>query len=218
MKYKLVVFDLDGTIIDKVDYVWKMIHENLGIEDHPQRIKNRNEFLSGKITYYEWAKYDLDLMARHGADKETIMKVFDKAKVMEGALETLEALKSKGYKIAIISGSMNILLEKLIPDYREIFDHIFINRIIFNEEGEIEDVEVTPFDMEHKKTGLLELCELEGIDPKETVFVGDHDNDLDIAKAAGFSIAFNSKSRRLNEIADVVIEKKDLREILKYLN
>ncbi len=43
-------------------------------------------------------------------------------------------------------------------------------------------------------------------------------NDIEIAKLAGFSIAFNSKSEELNEVSDVVIEKKDLREILEYLN
>ena len=217
MKFKVVVFDLDGTIIDNVEYVWKMIHEHLGIDDHPQRIKNREDFLSGRISYYEWAKYDLDLMKEHGANREKILKVFENARLMDGALETLETLKRENYKLALISGSLSILLEKFIPDYKRIFDHVFINRVEFDEKGEIRDVKPTPFDMSHKKTGLIKVCELEGIEPKDVAFVGDHDNDLGIAREAGFTIAFNSKSQKLNEIADVVVEKKDLREILKYL-
>ena len=49
------------------------------------------------------------------------------------------------------------------------------------------------------------------------MFVGDHDNDVEIAKTAGFSIAFNSKSEKLNDAVDVVIRKKDLKEILNYI-
>jgi hypothetical protein len=34
---------------------------------------------------------------------------------------------------------------------------------------------------------------------------------------AGFSIAFNSKSKELNKVCDVVIKEKNLKEILKYI-
>jgi phosphoserine phosphatase SerB len=218
MKYKLVVFDLDGTIVDNIESVWKTLHEFFGINKHPKRIEIREKFFSGEIPYHEWAERDLDLMAEHGANKKTIMKALEKTKLMDGTMETLETLKNKGCKLAVISGSLNVLLERLIPDYKRIFDHVFINEICFDNKGKISEIKATPFDMFRKRSGLLNICDLEGIGTKDCAFIGDHDNDIDIAKAAGFSIAFNSKSAKLNEIADVVIEKKDLREILKYLN
>ena len=36
-------------------------------------------------------------------------------------------------------------------------------------------------------------------------------------KEAGLGIAFNCKEEKLKKAADIVIEKKDLREILKYI-
>lgn len=218
MKYRFVVFDLDGTIIDNIEYVWKTIHEFLGIEEHPRRVESRDKYMKGEISYYDWAMHDLELMKEHGANRKVILEALHKARLMEGALETLEALKRKGHGLAIISGSISALLEEFIPDYERIFDYVFINRVEFGKDGEIRDVEATKFDMMHKKEGLLEICRLEKLRPEDIAFVGDHDNDVDIAKAAGFSIAFNSKSRELERIADVVIERKDLREILKYLN
>ena len=57
----------------------------------------------------------------------------------------------------------------------------------------------------------------EGIDISETVFVGDGENDIAILKEAGLGIAFCPKSNKVREAADVVIEKRDVREILKHL-
>ena len=75
--------------------------------------------------------------------------------------------------------------------------------------------------IESKRTGerkaLKQIAEREKIKLEECVFVGDHDNDLKIAEEAGLSIAFNAHSEELKKVANVVVAKKDLREILKYV-
>jgi len=214
---RLVVFDVDGTLIDNIEFIWVTLHDFFGLENDPERIRAKEDFLSKRITYQEWADRDIEILKKHGANRESMLEAVGKAKVMGGAIETLKELKETGIKTAIISGSIDFLLEKLIPDYDEFFDHVFMNRISFGKRGEIREIRATEFYLEEKKTGFLEICKKEGIDPKEAMFVGDHDNDVEIAKSAGFTIAFNSKSEKLNEVADVVIKKKDLREILKYL-
>ena len=50
----------------------------------------------------------------------------------------------------------------------------------------------------------------------ECAFVGDNFNDVEAAAAAGFSIAFNSKSENLDEVADVKLPGKDLRKMLEF--
>jgi phosphoserine phosphatase len=217
MKYKLVVFDLDGTLID-VDSAWHMLHEFFGMDVHPERIEAKEKFMSGEIDYKEWADRDMDLMKKSGANREKIEKALRKIKLIKGSLETVKAVKKRGYRMALISDSLDIVIKTLIPDYKEMFDYIYINKLYFDKEGNILKVEITNFNFGNKAEGLKRICKEEGILPKETIFIGDHNNDIQIAKAAGFSIAFNSKSEELNEISDVVIQKKDLREILKYIN
>jgi phosphoserine phosphatase SerB len=214
---RLIVFDVDGTLIDNIEFIWVTLHDFFGLQNDPERIRAKDDFLSGKITYQQWAGRDIEILKRHGANRETMLEAVGKAKLMRGAIETLKELKETGIKTAIISGSIDFLLEKLIPDYDEFFDHVFMNRISFDRKGEIKGIRATEYYLENKKTGFLEICEKEGIDPEEAMFVGDHDNDVHVAEAAGFTIAFNSKSEKLNETANVVIKKKDLREILKYL-
>lgn len=218
MKYKLVCFDVDGTLIDNVEYSWKVFHDFFEV-DQKRREKAKKAFYNGEISYLEWAQHDLNLWIEKKAKKEDFIKAIKHAnlKLMEGALETINELKKRNFKLAIISGSLSVILEYFIPNYKEIFDDIFLSWIDFDGEGNIRKIEATSFDMEHKATALKKIVEKEKIKLEECVFVGDHDNDLKIAEEAGLSIAFNAHSEELKKVADVCIEKKDLREILKYV-
>ena len=75
----------------------------------------------------------------------------------------------------------------------------------------------TEYDIDKKAEALEKIANREKIKLDECVFVGDYLNDLKAMQAAGLGIAFNSKEDKLKEVADVVIEKKDLREILPHI-
>lgn len=123
----------------------------------------------------------------------------------------------KKCELSAVEGSMNILLEKFIPDYKEIFDDIFISWIHFDEEGIIKSVDATEFDMEKKADALKQIASRENLSLSECVFIGDYLNDLKIIQEAGLGIAFNCNHDELKKAADIVIEKKDLREILGHI-
>ena len=215
-KYKLVCFDVDGTLVDNVTFSWHVFHEYFQTDRH-RREDAKNRFFNGEITYLQWAEHDINLWREKGAKKQDFLKAVENLKLMEGAMETLAELKKNGLKLAIISGSLNIILEKFIPDYNDFFDDIFLSRIYFDENGSISKVEATEFDMDAKALALRKIAEREKISLKECVFVGDYLNDKKIIQEAGLGIAFNCRHDELRKVADVCIEKKDLREILKYI-
>ncbi len=215
-KYKLVCFDVDGTLIDNVTFSWQIFHDYFQTDKH-RREDAKNKFFSGKISYSEWAEHDINLWREKNAKKEDFFKAMSHLKLMNGALGTLQELKKRGLKLAIISGSLNIILERFIPNYDEIFDDVFISKIYFDKNGEISKVRATEFDMDAKALALKEIAEKEKISLKQCVFVGDYLNDKKIMQEAGLGIAFNCKYKELKKIADVVIDKKDLREILRYV-
>ena len=215
-KYKLVCFDVDGTLIDNLTFSWQIFHDYFQTNRH-KREDAKKKFFNGEITYRQWAEHDIGLWRERNAKREDFFKAIRHLKLMEGAIETLKELKKSGLKLAIISGSLNILLEKFIPNYEEIFDDVFLSRIYFDEKGNISKVDATEFDMDGKAIALRKIAERENISLKECVFVGDYLNDLKIIKEAGLGIAFNCNYDKVRKAADVVIEKKDLREILRYI-
>jgi phosphoserine phosphatase len=216
MNYKLVCFDVDGTLIDNVKFSWQIFHDYFDT-DKVKREEAKNAFLKGKLTYPEWAEHDIAMWKEKNAKKEDFFKALEKLKLMNGAMETLTELKKNGMKLAIISGSMNILLEKFIPNYSEFFDDVFLSRIYFDEEGSIARVDPTEFDVDKKAVALKQIATRENIDLKECVFVGDYLNDIKVIEEAGLGIAFNCFEDKVKDVADVVIEKKDLREVLKHI-
>jgi len=217
MRYKLVCFDVDGTLIDELTYIWDIIHKGIGI-DKLIVAKAMERFYNGEITSREWAEHDINLWVERGVTKGDLIDLVKKLKLMEGAMETLLELKRRGYKLAVISGGLDTVLNHFIPDAERLFDHIMINRLFFGMNGKITGIEPTEFGADgYKAEGLEKIALKEGIRLNECVFVGDSDNDIEVTKKAGLGIGFNPHEK-LSKVCDIVVKKKDLREVLKYID
>jgi phosphoserine phosphatase len=216
MNYKLICFDVDGTLVDNLTFSWQLFHDYFQTDKH-RREDAKNKFLDGTISYSQWANHDLEMWKSAGATKKELLDALGILIPMQGAIETLEELKKNGLKLAVISGSINIVLEKVFPDYQEIFDFVYLSSIKFDSGGNIMGMDVTKFDMDNKAVALKEIADKLSIPIEKCVFVGDYLNDLKAIELAGLGIAFNSSEERLKKAADIVIENKDLREILKYI-
>ncbi|MBW2989651.1 HAD family phosphatase [Candidatus Woesearchaeota archaeon] len=216
--YKLVCFDVDGTLVDNIVFSWQLFHDYFRT-DAEKRAKVREKFYKGEISYLDWANHDINMWVEKKAKKQDFLRALEKNKVklMQGALETLKALKEKGIRLAVISGSLNIILEYALPDYRDYFSDVFLSHISFDKVGNITKVAATEYDMIKKAEALRIIAEKEKLKLSECVFVGDHHNDVHIAKEAGLGIAFDCKDELLRKEADIIIDKKDLRETLRYI-
>ena len=213
MRKLLICFDVDGTLIDDTVFIWQTIHDNLNT-DPQEREFWAEAYWSKKITYAEWARKDVEMWIREGVDHQRLMESIDILKPMTGAYTTLENLAGANHSLGIISGSLDIALEKVFPDHLDMFEHIFLNHLEFDNTGVLTGIHPTPFDIEHKATGLKEIARRTEIPLKDTVFIGDNFNDVEVAKIAGCAIAFNCKSESLASVAEHIIYGNDLRETL----
>jgi phosphoserine phosphatase len=212
---KLVCFDLDGTLIDGTVYIWQTLYETF-VKDWQSRRGAARDYYSGKITYEEWFSHDIEVFRTHDVTRDKMVQCIRSLKLMKGARETLRVLGERGLRLALVSGSLSIVLDELFPDHP--FHHVLINQVHFDDLGNITGGTATEYDVEKKAEGLALIAENEGISLDECVFVGDNENDITIAEKAGYAIAFNCKSEKLAALADVVIIEKDLTAILPYVS
>jgi HAD superfamily PSPase-like hydrolase len=215
-RFDLVCFDVDGTLVTHPDgkVVWQILNERFVGTDGVNEDRYRR-YTRGEISYAEWVALDIGDWARAGARREEMVAEIGALRLVDGARETLAALKGAGTRLAVISGTLDICLDVLFPDHP--FDEVFTNRIRFDEGGAIAGWDATPYDMDGKARALETIAARERIPLEKTAFVGDHANDIAAARKAGFAVAFNCKSDELAAVADVVVHDPDMRALLPHL-
>lgn len=213
-RFDLVAFDVDGTLVDDTVFIWKTLHDYFGTDPESREMAFDN-YMAGKWVYRQWFEHDMKLLTEAGADHGSMMEAIRGMRLTDGALETLTALRAAGAHLAIISGSLNIVVERFgLAPY---FDDIYLNHIWFDDTGRLARWEATPYDVWDKATGLRHLADRYDIPMERTAFIGDNFNDVAVARAAGFSLAINCKSDELASVVDVVLEGGDLRAALPHL-
>ena len=201
---KLIAFDLDNVLIDgeAIDEIGKLMDVESEISELTKKA------MEGDLDFETALKERAALLK--GASVEDIKEVVSKIPLMKGAEETIAELKKRGYKIATITGSFEIIANRMKDDLG--LDYAFSN-VLHEEKGKLTGEVSGPLVTGSKAEILKEIMEMEKVKAEESAAVGDGANDVSMLEEAGLGIAFNAKPV-LKEKADVVIEKKDLREIL----
>ena len=202
---KLIAFDLDNVLIDGevIDEMAKLT----GVEEEISKITS--QAMEGKIDFGTALKQRVSLLK--GASVEDINKVMLEIPLMEGAKESVKELKKRGYKIATITGSFDCIAQRMKDELD--LDYVYFNTLQ-EEDGALTGEVSGPLVDGTKREILQDIMKMEKISPEETAAVGDGANDVSMLEEAGLGIAFNAKPV-LREMADVVVEKKDLKELLE---
>jgi len=206
-KVKLVVFDLDGTLT-KSPNVWRHLHTELGTWEHGRVFAKK--YLSGEITYRQWAELDCGLWK--GTELAKILGVMSEIEYHDGATETVRKLKEAGLRVGIVSAGLSLLADRAGKDLGA--DIVLSNRLI--ESGGILTGEIdTKVSIDDKAKIIRGVATSLGISMSEVAVIGD--NLFDMPEEAGIKIAFNPKSREAEDAADFVVKGDDLRKILEFL-
>jgi len=201
---KLIVFDLDNVIIDgeAIDEIGKLAN----VEEEIAEITEKA--MQGEIDFETSIKDRVQLL--EGTSIEDIEKLADELPLMSGAEETINALKENDVDVAIISGSFDVVAEK-VKDKLGV-DAVYTNSFTV-EEGKLTGEVTGPLVSGSKLDVLKDHVEEAGIALEDVVAVGDGANDISMIESAGCGIAFNAKDS-VKEIADVVVDEKDLTKVL----
>ena len=215
-RIKAICFDVDGTLIHHAEEktVWQVLNQTF-LGDDVRNEERMAAFRAGRLSYADWVALDVGDWIERGVGRAQIeAAIRAELTAVEGAREAIDELRARGYKLAVISGTLDVTLRLLLADV--VFDRVFSNKIFFDERGAISGWRATPYDVDGKARALADAAREWGIAPAECAFVGDHWNDLAALRAAGFGVAFRPKDDALRAVADVVIEDGPLTGLLEF--
>ncbi|HEY3357412.1 MAG TPA: HAD family phosphatase [Polyangia bacterium] len=213
----LVAFDVDGTLVSHAGgkVVWQLLAERLGCDLAWGRARYAR-YRKGEITYAEWVDLDVgDWQARGATRAGMAAAIREELSLSPGARAVVHELKARGYHLAVISGTIDLVLDVLFPDHP--FDDVYTNRVGFDAAGRIASWQATPYDMDGKEHALRLLAARTGTALARCAFVGDHVNDLSALRLAGLPIAYDPKDETVRAAARVVLPAGGLPDLLALL-
>jgi phosphoserine phosphatase len=213
-KYKLVMFDMDGTLIKGRGIF--VIAEKMGFIDELWRyIKDPY------LKYYE-KSIEIAKLSK-GFRKKDYLDIFQTVPLQDHIQDILKELKKKKIITAIATDSYQLLADDL--KQRLGIDYAFANKLITNNDIITGELTIHNKDLTEDICGkkiysickgcvLEQLCEDLGISINESIAIGDGIVDIDMIKKAGLGIAYNA-SDEVKKYADITTD--DLRTILDYI-
>jgi len=184
---RLICFDMDSTLIETE--VIDELAERAGVGEQVKAITEAA--MRGEIDFSESFRQRCALLK--GLDVSVMQEIADNLPITEGVDRLMRILKKVGFKIAILSGGFsyfgNYLKQKYNIDYVYANDlEIVDGKLTGNHLGDIVDGK--------RKAELLRLiAQVENVDLRQTVAVGDGANDLPMISIAGLGIAFHAKPK-----------------------
>lgn len=217
MRYKLAVFDMDGTILNTLEDLADSTNYALKVNGLPERtIDEVRRFVGNGIRLL------IERAVPTDTDKELTDKVFDtfkeyyktncavKTRPYDGIKDVLLELRKAGCLTAVVSNKADFAVQDLCKDY---FDNLFDFAI-----GEREGIKKKP-----APDSVFEVLSKLNVEKADAVYIGDSDVDFATSVNAGMDVIMvgwgfrdeeflrEKGAKRIikqpSEILDIILEK-----------
>ena len=213
---KIAIFDMDNTIL-RASFIHTAANE-FGFKKELINVvsDNNNAFIRTKhIAFLLKGKTIADLLA-----------VVDKIEVTPNLSNLLKELKAQGYITGIISDSYDCVTNHLKNKFG--FDFTISNELEFSKSIATGEVKIPSlfltYDLSQckhdycKLNALIKICKSYDVDIKNTLFVGDGENDVCCIRKAGIGVSFCSTNGLADSVADYIIKEPDFNLLLPIID
>jgi HAD superfamily hydrolase (TIGR01509 family) len=175
MSIRAVIFDLDGTIT-RPYFDFDAIRQEIGLARDSGPLLESIE----KMTPQQRQKAE-KILYKH--EEKAVIE----SKLNKGAKKTLSTLRKAGIHIGVLTRNKRDNAHAIARKHNLKFD-----AVIGREEGPVKP----------DAFGVLQLCRQFGVEPAETLLVGDYLYDLLCAKAAGACAVLLTNHRQADDFAE----------------
>lgn len=201
----LVVFDVDSTLIQ--EEVIELLAANAGSLAEVSEVTERA--MRGELDFEQSLRARVKTLA--GLDAGVLIEAYNQINLTPGAQELIQHVHKIGGKVAAVSGGFNQLLEPLAS--RLGLDYRLANQLEIIDGKLTGEVTGTIIDKPAKATALRAWATELGLEPNQTIAVGDGANDLDMLGVAGLGIGFCGKPQ-VRAAADILVNVNDLSQVI----
>jgi phosphoserine phosphatase len=209
-KFPPIVFlDMEGTLLQKDRHLddgkvapsaWTVLAARLGeeclAEENATKARWRANQYSG---YLEWMRKTIEIHQRFGLTEQIFMAVVDSVPFTPNAKSALQRIHSHGAVTVVVTGGFKALADRVQRHLRVHHSFAACEYFFDAKTGLIDHFNLLPADEAGKVDFMKLICREYGVDPADCGFVGDGMNDVHLAQAVGFSVAFNAQK----ELCDV---------------
>jgi len=202
---KLVVFDMDSTLVDAE--IIDEIAKSSGVEERIRDVTRAA--MNGEIEFEDALRERVKLLK--GLDVKVLEDIAENTKLTPGAEELLATLKELGYKVALISGGFTFFTDRLKEKFN--LNYAYANDLDIKDGKLTGKLKGRIIDAEAKRDIMKEIAAKEGLEMDEVIAIGDGANDRYLVEDAGLGIAFNPK-KVLKKYADGVLTDNNIKGLL----
>lgn len=208
MTYRLILFDVDSTLIEQevIDLLAAKTSHGDTVRDITRRA------MAGEIDFNQALIERVALLK--DLPESLLLDVLTDISFSPGAIALISQLRERNFKVGAVSGGFINVLEPLLHDLN--LDFLQANKLEIRDSRLTGKVEGPIVNREMKRAALLQFAHDSGIAAEETIAVGDGANDLLMIQAAGLGVSYVGKPI-LNQAADVVLSEPGLDALLNYI-
>lgn len=207
-----IIFDLDGVLVDTISS-WVYIHEHFGVNNDPAYFT----YMRSEIDDFEFMRRDIRLWLdiKKEFHISEIQKILDTIPLMPNFNKTMDVLNSLGIDSAIVSAGLDLLGNR-VAELGGI-KHVLANGLETDKNGFLTGEGILRVKLRDKGEVVKNLISSLDLKKSSVVSIGNGKIDVPMFKESGLGIAFNPNDQVIIQNADIIIEKKDLAQILKYI-
>lgn len=190
MDIKLIVFDLDGTLVKYEKSRWYGSWDAVG---YAAGLKGEFDQLTAYYLprlelYKEWARANARLLK--GVSVKGIEEKIFPPPYSNGAKDAIPML-ARIYKTLILSSGIDLIAERVKGELG--IEYCISNRLL-RRNGVFTGEAVCDVPLERKLDILKGMIARHGISLREVCAVGDNENDIPVLKAVGLGVAFEPRT------------------------